>query len=93
MFCVTDFYIEIYCVFYYFGDWEFHYRCGFVEFFPLLHHFLHNKVSSEERQEAKGIVYGVIYGMGIKTLAQQMEVNLMLQIFSILYPHGQYFNR
>jgi DNA polymerase theta len=31
-------------------------------------------VSDGIRQEAKGIVYGVIYGMGVRTLAEQMEV-------------------
>ncbi len=33
-----------------------------------------DQVTNTMRQEAKGIVYGVIYGMGARTLAEQMEI-------------------
>ncbi|XP_035703456.1 DNA polymerase theta isoform X2 [Folsomia candida] len=35
-----------------------------------------DQITSSIRQEAKGIVYGVIYGMGVKTLSEQLEVDI-----------------
>lgn len=40
----------------------------------LIYQFV-SQVTSGMRQEAKGIVYGVIYGMGPRTLADQMEID------------------
>ena len=34
------------------------------------------EVSSDERQQAKQICYGVIYGMGNKSLAEQLEIDV-----------------
>ncbi|CAL8106804.1 unnamed protein product [Orchesella dallaii] len=47
----------------------------FIEIASVWKNIPKEKVSSTIRQEAKGIVYGVIYGMGTKTLAEQMEID------------------
>ncbi|ODN05968.1 DNA polymerase theta [Orchesella cincta] len=47
----------------------------FIEIASLWKNIPKEKVTSTTRQEAKGIVYGVIYGMGVKTLAAQMEID------------------
>ena len=33
-----------------------------------------NEVTDEQRQQAKQIVYGIIYGVGAKTLAEQLSL-------------------
>ena len=48
-------------------------------------------VTDEERQHAKQICYGIVYGMGVKTLADQLEVTeeealLFIDSFHSAYP-------
>jgi len=48
-------------------------------------------VTDEERQQAKQICYGIVYGMGVKTLADQLDVveeeaQLFVDSFHSTYP-------
>lgn len=49
------------------------------------------EVSDEERQQAKQICYGIVYGIGCKSLAEQLEVTeeeaqLFVDTFHATYP-------
>ena len=55
------------------------------------------QVSDDERQQAKQICYGIVYGMGCKTLAEQLEVceeeaQVFVDSFHSTYPSRYYFN-
>lgn len=53
-------------------------------------------VTDEERQQAKQICYGLIYGMGCKSLAEQLEVTeeeaqSFMESFHAIYPSIEKF--
>lgn len=50
-----------------------------------------NAVSEEIRNDAKKICYGIIYGMGVKSLAESLRINendakILLESFHSSYP-------
>ncbi|KAK4015116.1 hypothetical protein OUZ56_030106 [Daphnia magna] len=54
------------------------------------------EVRDDERQKAKQICYGIVYGMGCKSLAEQLEVGeeeaqLFVNTFHATYPSIQSF--